>query len=502
MITRSIFLKLFILTSVVISLFIGGMLMVQTTFFEGFYARQKTFSIQINTIDLAQTFSDVENPFGEEAAKAAVLFSLENNSSVFYEELNQKDEDKANFGAYTSSAYTQSTYFLQEQLYNGKTFYEENRDLMKTQGYLSFDTLDDAGNTTVITISSVSSGEEDEGLLYVITSLQPIYEAEAVMKDYYGFFFGIGILFTLIIAYLFSRQISKPLLHMNRVTNKIAQLDFSEECTIQSKDELGSLSRSINALSNNLSQTIQNLKQSNHKLVEELEKQKELDKMRKDFIADASHELKTPLSVIQGYSEGLLDNLQSGEIKEEYLKIILDETEKMNKLVSNMLELSELESGRTSLNPEVFSIQRLIRYVTKRLSPAISDKNIELKLEWEKDEFLVKADSFRIEQVLCNLLNNAIRYSPEGGLIKINAWEKNKKVWLSVQNNGPTISVEELKKIWDKFYRVEKSRNKELGGSGLGLSIIKNILELHGSEFGARNTSEGVEFYFSLVGGE
>ena len=502
MITRSIFLKLFIFTSMIISLFIGGMLMVQSSFFEGFYARQKTSSIQINTVELAQTFSSVDNPFGEDAARAAVLFSLENNSSVFYEELNPKGENEVKFGSYSNSDYMVSTFFLQEQIHNGKTYYEENPDLMKTQGYVSFDTVDDAGNATIITISAVSSSEEDEGLLYVITSLQPIYEAEAVMKDYYGFFFGIGILVTLVIAYLFSKQITKPLLHMNRVTNKIAQLDFSEECVIRSKDELGSLSRSINTLSNNLDQTIQNLKQSNQQLSAELEKQKEVDRMRKEFIADASHELKTPLSVIQGYSEGLLDNLQDGKIKEEYLKIILDETGKMNKLVSNMLELSELESGRVSLNPEVFSIQRLVRYVRKKLSPAFDEKNIEVKLEWEENEILVKADSFRIEQVLCNLLTNAIHHSPEKGFVKVKVWEENKKVWLSVQNNGPIISPEDIKKIWDKFYRVEKSRNKELGGSGLGLSIIKNILELHKSEFGARNTDEGVAFYFSIESGE
>ena len=294
MITRSIFLKLFILTSVVFSLFISGMLMVQSSFFEGFYVRQKTDNIQISTVELAQTFSSAKNPFGEEAAEAAILFSLKTNSSVFYEDMSSEDENQVKFGTFSNSGYIQNTFFLQQQIYKGKTFYEENQDLMEKQGYLTFDMIDDAGNTTVITISTVSTEEKADGLLYVITSLQPIYEAQAVMQDYYGFFFGIGILFTLVIAYLFSRQISKPLLHMNRVTNKIAQLDFSEECSIQSDDELGSLSRSINTLSNNLSQTIQNLKQSNRDLAVELEKQKELEKMRKEFIADASHELKTP----------------------------------------------------------------------------------------------------------------------------------------------------------------------------------------------------------------
>jgi len=282
---------------------------------------------------------------------------------------------------------------------------------------------------------------------------------------------------------------------MNNAATKMAELDFSVKCDIQSNDELGSLSQSLNTLSHNLESSLTELRDTNSKLIDDIEREKQQELIRKEFVANVSHELKTPLGIMKGFAEGIKDGIFEDK-KEYYLDVIIDEIEKMNVMIFDMLEISKLESKEYTLSKNVFEIDELLKKVKFRFDPMLNDNKLTASMDLKP--YKVSGDSSKIEQVLMNLFSNAIRYSAENEKIKIRVIENNEKIRVSISNSGSYIAEEDISKIWDRFYRVEKSRNKSQGGTGLGLLIVKNILELHESEYGVRNTKDGVEFYFHL----
>ncbi|SPF55432.1 Integral membrane sensor signal transduction histidine kinase (fragment) [Candidatus Desulfosporosinus infrequens] len=284
---------------------------------------------------------------------------------------------------------------------------------------------------------------------------------------------------------------------MNQIAFKMADLDFSEEVTVTSNDELGSMAVSLNRLSKNLRTSLTELKNANEQLQLDIEKEKDREIIRKEFVASVSHELKTPLGIIKGFAEGVKDNIAENK-KEHYINVILDEIEKMDELVLDLLDLAKLESNAYKPDMEDFNITDLVNDVETRLINRIYEKKIRLKHEYEGKNFKVCGDLRRIEQVVMNIMNNAIKHTNHEGDIKIGIKEQKNVVYISIENSGSHIREEDLKRIWERFYRAEKSRDRKTGGTGLGLSIVKNILEIHVSRFGAENTEDGVSFYFTL----
>lgn len=349
----------------------------------------------------------------------------------------------------------------------------------------------------IVIIKPIIKNGNIEELVFVNSSLQQIDEAMIVMKEYYVYVFIAALLFILILAFVYSKMISAPLVKINKSAVKMANLDFSSYCDIKSKDEIGSLANSLNSLSKNLNNTLDELKGANKKLEEDIEKEKKLEKMRKEFISSASHELKTPLGIIKGFAEGIKDGIYENK-KEHYLDVIIDETEKMNDLVLDMLELSKLESKSYKLNKEQFIIDKLIYEVIDKFKYHIEDKKIHINLHMQEQNILVYCDKRKIEQVIVNLFSNAIRHTEILGNINADIRVQDMRICINIENSGENIPKEKIDKIWDRFYRVEESRHRQSGGTGLGLSIIKNILELHQSEYGVKNTDKGVLFYFTL----
>lgn len=276
----------------------------------------------------------------------------------------------------------------------------------------------------------------------------------------------------------------------------MAALDFSEKCYIRREDEIGNLSNTLNFLSENLNEALTSLKEANIKLENDIEKERALEKMRKEFVAAVSHELKTPISLIEGYAEGIKDGIFESDNKDYYIDIIIDESKRMGNLVYDMLDLSQLESGNFKLVKEEFFAHKLIESTIKRFSAPIENNFIDFKLNLEQD-IKIYADWRRMEQVLINFITNAIRHTGEHGYIKISL-EKlgNNKALVYVENSGKQISEDEMDKIWSKFYKIDKSGNRKLGGTGVGLAIVKNILMLHGYDYGVKNINNGVRFYF------
>ena len=259
----------------------------------------------------------------------------------------------------------------------------------------------------------------------------------------------------------------------------------------------------MNTVSDKLEITIKQLKDTNIELEKDIEQKSKIDEMRKQFISDVSHELKTPIAIIQGYAEGLKENVNTDEeSRNYYAEVILDEAGKMDKLVKQLLELMKLEYGKREFNNQKFNIVELIHEVIRKSNVMYEEQNIKVEVEGE-DPTYVFADDFYIEQIVTNYFTNAIKHVKEVQgekkikfTIRLN--EQTNKVRISVHNTGENINEEDLNRIWNRFYKVDSSRNRTDGGSGIGLSLVKAIMMNYGNSYGAFNTENGVEFYFEL----
>ncbi len=323
------------------------------------------------------------------------------------------------------------------------------------------------------------------GYLFAMTSLQPVDEAITGIRQFYPYFFGVTLLCVIFLAFIFSRWLAKPLLSINQVTGKIANMDFSEKLPIRSEDEIGQLSRNINYLSSQMEAYIGQLKQ-------DLDKEKQLENTRKEFIAGVSHELKTPLAVMKSCLSILKDGI-AVEKREHYFQAMEDEIQRMDLLVVNMLDLAKFESG--TYKPEIapFAIDKVITEVCSSLAEQIQEKNLSLTVNLSSR--MVLGHKGLVGRVITNFLSNAIQHTENGQAIIIAVRGNERTTEISVENQGNPIAEEDRKKIWYQFYRVEAGTSK---GTGLGLAISKEILELHHAIYGVENTKDGVRFFFSL----
>lgn len=354
------------------------------------------------------------------------------------------------------------------------------------------------GIDNIVMVKPIFSDGQLSEMVFTMSSLQPVGEAIIVMKDYYIYGFLVAIFIIIILSYIYSRLIANPLIKINNIAIKMAELDFSVECDVKSNDEIGNLSKSINILASNLDKNMRSLQDTNEKLTIEIEKERTLEKMRKEFVSSASHELKTPLGIMRGFTEGLKDEIAMDK-KDYYIEVILEEIEKMDHLVLDMLDLSKLESKAYRLVEENFYIDSLIQLVEGRLMQQLQEKNTEVCYLYSDAEVMVRADKNRIEQVVTNIISNAIRHVTLDGFINIDIRKIDEEnVYITIENKGENIEEDKLNHIWDRFYRIDESRGRESGGTGLGLAIVKNILELHHSDYGVKNTEDGVMFYFTL----
>ena len=336
--------------------------------------------------------------------------------------------------------------------------------------------------------------------LWLGTPLPEIQQSVAISNQ---FFLLTGILTILIggiAVRLYSRKFTRPILELNIIAQSMAKLDFTKMYPVQTDDEIGELGRSINSLSEQLGRSIAELRQANYQLELDNERQRQIDENRKEFISNVSHELKTPIALIQGYSEGLQLNVaENEEDKNFYCGVIMDEANKMNKLVRNLLDLSEIDSGYLQLEREVFDLGQLTERVIEKYQLILKDRDIHLTFHDDGNGMaLVEADLGRIEQVLVNYINNALEHIDEERRLELSVLTRNEQVRVTVFNSGKAIPAVALEKIWFSFYKVDQARTRDYGGTGLGLSIVRAILERHHGRFGAENRPGGVEFWFEL----
>lgn len=310
---------------------------------------------------------------------------------------------------------------------------------------------------------------------------------------------GIAVLFVgSVFIYFTTKKITSPILQLANLSEKMSNLDFDAKYTGQAEDEIGVLGNSMNRLSDTLKETIGQLRTANTELQQDIEEKIKVDEMRKDFIANVSHELKTPIALIQGYAEGLTEGMaEDPESRDYYCEVIMDEANKMNKMVRQLLTLSALEAGNDAPVMDRFDLTDLVRGVITSAGILIQQKEAEVHLE-DCGPVYVCADEFKIEEVVTNYLNNALNHLAGEKKIVITVEDNGEEALVTVFNTGNNIPDEDIPNLWTKFYKVDKSHTREYGGSGIGLSIVKAIMDSHRKACGVRNVEGGVEFWFTL----
>ncbi len=296
----------------------------------------------------------------------------------------------------------------------------------------------------------------------------------------------------LVWTFVWIKQFSRPITEMSEITRDMADLKFDRRVCVTSEDEIGILASSINDMSEKLSETMENLTKTNAQLRDEIELERQLDVMRRGFVANVSHELKTPISIIQGYAEGLKMNINTAS-REKYCDTIIDESNRMNRLVLDLLKLSRYESGQIPINRENFSLTKMASEIQTRV---FADTDIKTKCP--ENEFLVNADPTQIEQVFVAILENAKAHVNCGGKVEISFIENSNEITVEIFNTGSHIEEEKMPQIWQSFFRGEESHKRSESRFGLGLSIVSAICRMHGKNCGVYNREDGVTFWFTL----
>lgn len=342
-------------------------------------------------------------------------------------------------------------------------------------------------------------GVLDNGNLFLFrSSLEGIREGVELANRFLAYVgTGAAILSALIIL-LVSRKITEPIMELTKISERMRHLDFDAKYEGNSKTEIALLGQNINELSETLETTISELKSANNELQRDIERKNKIDEMRKEFLSNVSHELKTPIALIQGYAEGLKEGInEDEESRNFYCEVIMDEASKMNDMVKKLLSLNQLEFGNNTVTMERFDIVALIRNYLQSAEILCRQKKITLQME-ERPAIHVWADEFMVEEVFNNYFSNAMNHVAENGVIDVKLTMREKTVRISVFNTGVPIPEESIPHIWEKFYKVDKARTREYGGSGVGLSIVKAMMESMNQEFGVVNYENGVEFWFEL----
>jgi len=315
-------------------------------------------------------------------------------------------------------------------------------------------------------------------VVYLHTPVNDLKQTRNAVFEYFLFSVGVAIIISFILIYIFSLRFTRPLKQIKNAASKIANGDFEKRLDIKSKDEIGELAKTFNQMAISL---------------------QHLEEMRRGFIANVSHELRTPMTSIRGFVEGILDGTIPPERQGHYLTIVRDETNRLNRLVNNLLDLAKMEAGEMKLSIMPVDINELIRKCVITLETLLLEKNLTVDADFEEEDIFAKADEDAIERVLYNLMHNAIKFTPKNGNIKIMTRIQKGRIEVTVKDNGIGIDENELSMIWDRFYKTDKSRSKDKIGTGLGLAIVRNIINEHGQKIWVESkTGEGTSFTFTL----
>ena len=488
---KSVRVKLFISLCVVIILTILFLIIINNIVLETFYIYNKKDYVkdlyeQINekyNSELSKV--EIENFIKEESSK--------NNLDILIKSYETNEIITNNKSRIESLKKIKTFIEINDKNKLGKTLYKSKNAIIKM--------VKDTSNSLnyIVLIADLDNNNE----LYIRTPISAIKESLKISNQVLILVGGISVIVSAIIASVVSRRFSNPILELNNIASKMSNLDFSQKyIPSSSNDELDELGNSINMMSDKLEETIKELRQNNDDLERGIKEKSKIEEMRTQFISDVSHELKTPIALIQGYAEGLIENVNNDdESRKFYAEVILDEADKMDKLVKQLLNLMKLEYGKREFNNTKFDIVSLIKEVLIKCDVMIKEQNIDVEIKNENPIY-VFADDFYIEQVVTNYVTNAIKYSRQVRgkkcIVVDITEERDNFARISVYNTGENLSEDDMKKIWGRFYKIDSSRNRSNGGTGIGLSLVRAIMNNYQNKYGVQNRTDGVEFYFEL----
>lgn len=486
--TKSIRIRLFLILSITILTIIVALILMNNIILKSFflYSKEQTLLDVYNQINEFYKNPEDSDKMKDELQKIAV----NNNFDILIQ--------KENY----INVYTSNREFGLSNIEINKILEESNKEneLLYNKDNVNIKKV--ADSKTNMRYILLSARLDNGYYLYIKLPLQFIYDSVKISNTFLYLIGGATVIISGIVTMFIAKRFTEPILELNDIAKRMAKLDFSKKYQENgAEDEINNLGKSINEMSRKLETTIKQLRTSNTELERDIEEKSKIDEMRRTFISDVSHELKTPIALIQGYSEGLIENVNSDEENRKfYAEVIQDEANKMDKLVKELLELMKLEYGGRKFNNTNFNIVELVNEVIRKSKVMLEENKIKVKFESEEEHY-VYADEFYMEQILTNYLTNAIKNADEiekEKYIEIKIEEKESTVRISVFNTGKNISEENLNKIWKRFYKEDSSRNREAGGSGIGLSLVKAIMDNYKNEYGVINKYNGVEFYFEL----
>lgn len=486
---KSVRVKLFLVLCVVTILLVICLIAINSLVLENFYIYNKTNTIREVYNKINKYYKDPDLAINLETELKKIAFR--NNFDI----LIQSDTDLILFS--TNKDFLSSIEVAKEKY---KTYLEERKNLLYSDAKMTIRKIDDTSNSLNYILLY---GKLDNGYsLYIRIPIAPIEESVRISNNTLIVIGIATVIISAFVASLISKRFTSPILQLNDITKKMAKLDFEQKYRINdSDDEINELGKNINTMSDKLESTIKQLRETNSELEKDIEEKSKIDEMRKQFISDVSHELKTPIALIQGYAEGLIENVNNDdESRKFYAEVILDESNKMDVLVKQLLELMKLEYGKRKFNDEEFDVVELINEVIRKCNVMLEENKIQVVFD-EKKPIYAYADDFYVEQVVTNYFTNAIKHAKEVNgkkQIKITIQNVKNKIRVSVFNTGDKIPEEDLTRVWGRFYKIDDSRNRENSGSGIGLSIVKAIQNNYQNEYGVQNLSNGVEFYFDI----
>ena len=335
-----------------------------------------------------------------------------------------------------------------------------------------------------------------EGAYLYLQTPREYIKSVADLAVQYTAFLSIAILLVgSVPIYFLLNRVTKPVREVQRVAQRVAQLDFSQQCQVRGEDEFAKLGHSVNEMSRSLEEAVGKLMAANEVLQSDLERQQQTNRMRQQFVANVSHDFKTPLALMVSYAEALLEQEPAGQ-RQEYCAIIINEGNRLSRMVGRLLCLSKLESGIDRVEESVFCLSEVVDQELKRQRILLERQGLAVQRELD-DGLIVQADYQKIELVVQNLVENAVKYTPAGGQLRVRSFAQGERCRVEVENTGQPIAQEDLGSLFDSFYRADKARTAS-EGYGLGLAVVRAVLEAHGQDYGAENLPDGVRFWFTL----
>ena len=386
---------------------------------------------------------------------------------------------------------------IKEELVDYFLYDNPNADIVdETEQYVLQVAVDEQNQNTYLELW----GTLDNGYRFLIRSPMESLENSANVSNKFWFFAAsISALAGGIMIIYVTNRITRPIRQLTEISERMTNLDFDAKFEVKGDNEVDRLGMHMNQMSNKLEHTISELKTANNELKKDIEKKEQIDEMRKEFLANVSHELKTPIALIQGYAEGLKIGINDNDeaSKEFYCDVIMDEANKMNDMVKKLMSLNELEFGNNPVQMERFDVSELIYNYLQSMELLFQQNDIKVECDIPNPVY-VWADEIQIEEVFRNYITNAMNHADGEKLIRVTLEKNEENVRISVYNTGKNIPEDSVEHIWDKFYKVDKARTREYGGSGVGLSIVKAVMEGINQKYGVRNEEDGVTFYFEV----